>query len=155
MAGLHPFDKPYEFAILLFVSNSIQLLTPIFILVSQNIQDRRTKALAEQQYQIARKDATEFKQMMGQIQEISMQIKNLFKKIEKNQYEIIDHEDEQNIYHGVVSDSLVKMLTSMSGNMDTRPCLLQEAAADPDIANLIITALKAHKLKKELEEDPE
>lgn len=150
LSGHKPFDQPFEFSIMLLLSNSIQLITPIFILVSQNIQGRRDTALAEQDYKIAKRTEKETKKIFDYLQDISEKFKTLFYKMNIQQQKIIELEEKQNTFNDIISQSLVLMLRDLSGQMQERPCLLKDASQDADLCDALIEALENYRdaLKK-------
>lgn len=141
VTGHQPFDKPYEFAVLLLISNTIQLLTPLFILVSQNIQSKRDKALADQEYLLAKKTEEETKLMFEYLKEINEQFKVLLNKFNTQQLQIISLEEQQKDFNDTTASYLVDIIHNVIQQINTRPCLLEESKDNSDIQQKLLDAL--------------
>ena len=151
LSGNAPFDKPFEFPILLMISNSIQLLIPMFILVSQNIQEKRVKALADQEYLVAKRTENETKQIFQYLREMTGQLDVMLNKIKINQQKIIFIEEQQNKFSNSISGTLTSLLQQLTETMSNRPCLLKQID-DAEILENLIKALEDK--KRELDDDP-
>lgn len=144
LSGKNPFDKPYEFSVLLLISNTIQLITPLFILISQNIQDKRAQAIADQEYFVTKRTEEETKLVLSKIDDISNEFKNMFNRIQTQQNKIINLEKKQEIFNQSVFKSIFKMLETYSSQMNERPCLLKSIQKE-EIINTIIQTLEEQK----------
>ena len=144
LSDKHPFDKPYEFSILLLVSNSIQLITPLFILISQNIQDKRAKALADQEYFVAKRTEEETKLIISKLDDISNEFKNMLGRIQTQQNKLVSLEEKQESFNQSVFKSIFTMLQTYSSQMHERPCLLKSIKKE-EIVNTIIKTLEEQK----------
>lgn len=144
LSGRNPFDKPYEFSVLLLISNTIQLITPLFILISQNIQDKRAQAIADQEYFVSKRTEEETKLVLSKIDDISNEFKNMFNRIQTQQNKIISLEEKQEVFNQSVFKSIFKMLETYSSQMNERPCLLKSIQKE-EIVNVIIQTLEEQK----------
>jgi len=145
LGGHKPFDQPYEFRVMLLISNCIQLITPLFILVSQNIQNRRDKAIADQEYIIAKKTSNETKLMFEYLKNLDSQLKIILTKTNTQQQKIISLEEKQNQFNDIISKNLMMMLKGMISQMKDRPCLLDQTVDNPELCDLLIKALGNYK----------
>jgi len=145
LSNKHPFDKPYEFSILLLVSNTIQLITPLFILISQNIQDKRDKALADQEYFVAKRTEEETKLIISKLDDISNEFKNILVRIQTQQNKLISLEEKQETFNESVFKSIFTMLQTYSAQINERPCLLKSLKKE-EIVNALIKALEDKKV---------
>lgn len=151
ISGGTPFDTPYEFSRLLFLSNTIQLLTPLFILVSQNIQAKRDKAFADQDYAKTKKTEQETKLMFDYLKNFQEQFKTLFNKLNVQQHKIIGLEEQQQIFNEMISANLIKALSAMEDERKIRPCLLEQTTKEKELHEYLIKALEKFKEEKGLE----
>lgn len=148
LSGHSPFDEPYDFTVLLLISNSVQLLTPLFILVSQNIQGKRVKALADQEYRISKRTEEETKLMFSYLKKIRDQFQVFLNSLKIQQQKIISLEEKQEEFNTMISQNLISMLQSMTHQMNCRPCLLDDASKDPILCQMIIDTLEKYKLER-------
>jgi len=151
LSGHTPFDKPFGFPVLLMISNSIQLLIPMFILVSQNIQEKRAKALADQEYRVAKRTENEAKQIFQYLREMTGKLDVVLNKIKLNQQEILYIEEQQNKFSNSISGTLTSLLQSLTTAMNHRPCLLKQID-DTEVLEAVIKALEDK--KQELNDNP-
>jgi len=151
LSGKNPFDKPYDFTIMLLISNSIQLLTPLFLLVSQNIQDKRDKALADQEYLVSKRSENATNETLEYLQNISDKFTTLFTKLDTQQQTIISLEEIQNNVNANISGNLTSILKDAVSQMNHRPCLLDQAGYEQELCDTLINAIKRYKEKHRVE----
>ena len=138
MGGISPFDQPYHFPILLLLSNIIQLITPLFILISQNIQSKKDRIAFDQEFFMNQKRDHEFNV--------------LFNKLETNQEKIIEMEKRQEQTNEIFSDGFNKTLQTIINEMHYRPCLLKETTGNLPLYESLIQTLEQYKAEQTLEE---
>jgi uncharacterized membrane protein len=143
--GKHPFDKPYDFTILLLLSNSIQLFTPLFLLVSQNIQEKRDKALADQEYLVTTRTEAEMKLNFEYLRDLSDKLKSLFTKLNAQQQHIISMEEKQEEFNNIISSNLMNMLRNTVEQINEKPCLLETVSNQEELADYLIKSLTKYK----------
>lgn len=151
--GKNPFDKPYDFTILLLLSNSIQLLTPLFLLVSQNIQEKRDKALADQEYLVTTRTEAEMKLTFEYLRDLSDKLKSLLTKLNAQQQHIISMEEKQEEFNNIISSNLMSMLKNTVEQINEKPCLLETVSTKEELADYLIKSLT--KYKESIEKDSE
>lgn len=125
ISGGTPFDQPYTFTIMLLISNCIQLITPLLILVSQNIQSKRDQAVVNQEYILAKKTRDETKLTFDYLKSLNDQLKIILTKINTQQQKMISLEEKQNQFNEIISQNLMLMLQTMILEIQTKPCLME------------------------------
>lgn len=125
--GIQPFDKPFEFQIFLSVSSLIQLFIPMFILISQNIQEKRSRALADQQYKMAKKTKEETKEMFKRLRNLSYNLDLVLSQLKINQQRIIDIEDSEKILNQKLLKEMIDSVNRFAIEFGERPCLIKNS----------------------------
>jgi len=122
--GMVPFDKPYEFQVFLSISSLIQLFIPLFILVSQNIQESRTRALADQQYKIAKRTEMEAIEIFDHLRNLGYNMNQILEQLKLNQNKIIEIENGQNSTTKALLREMIDSVNRFAKEMAKRPCLM-------------------------------
>lgn len=135
------FDQPWSFSILLLISNQVQLLTPLFILVSQNRQQRRETLRAEQEYALTLRTEIETEAMFEYLRQMADRMDMMMRILDMQQRKMISMKETsiaaENRMAEVVSESLVALVQGL----ENRPCLADVVEMDPEVRSRIVRGL--------------
>lgn len=139
--GRDAFDQPWSFSVLLLVSNQVQLLTPLFILVSQNRQQRRESLRAEQEYELALRTEKETAAMFDYLRQMADRQDVMLRILDLQQRRMISMKQTSVSSAERNSELLFDTMLSLVKVLETRPCMLEEAEGDAESRRRIITHL--------------
>ena len=137
--GGKPLDEPWAFPTMLLCSNFIQLLMPIFILVSQRRAEQRDR-IREQRDQIltsiGRRDVL---LMFSYLSDFASQQRLLTSHQRQSQEKLLALEREQGRISGELVPVLITLISQMSATLNVRPCIME---SDPEMRRRIYLRLK-------------
>ena len=76
------FDRPYEFAVWLFISNMIQLFLLPLIIIGQNLHLRHSEMRAEQEFHITNQIEYELENVLRYLEAMDNKIKNIDERLQ-------------------------------------------------------------------------
>lgn len=139
--GCRPFDQPWSFAVLLLISNQVQLLTPLFILVSQNRQQRRETLRGEQEYELALRTEKETEAMFDYLRQMAERQDVMLRILELQQKRMISMKQTSVAAANRTAELMSETMVSLVKALEVRPCLIEGAADDVEARRRIVDHL--------------
>lgn len=140
--GIPP-DDPPDFSVMLLFSNFIQLLLPVFIMVSQRRAEIRDLLRADRDQlltQIGRRDVL---LMFTYLSEFAVAQRTVSLQQKESQEKLFSLEREQNRLSGDLLPGLLCLISEMSSTLRGRPCILDHT--DHDVREYIMNRLRESK----------
>ena len=153
--GRAAFDEPWDFSILLLISNQVQLLTPLFILVSQNRQLRRDSIRADQEYSVSVRTEAETTAMFEYLRQMADRQDTMLRILDLHQRKMIAMKETSSLAVDRVTDAVSETLVSLVKAMEGRPCLADVVEMNPEIRERILGGLGLIQEPEEGSDDPD
>ena len=128
--GGTPADEPWSFPTMLLVSNFVQLLMPIFILVSQGRAERRDRAREERDHLLTLIGRRDVLLLFTYLSEFAEQQRTMTLQQKTSQDKLFVLEREQNHLSGELVPGLISLIRGLSSTLEGRPCILDRADAE-------------------------
>ena len=136
--GMNAFDDPWEFAVLLLISNQIQLLTPLFILVSQNRQQKRESLRAEQEYDLSLRTEVEAEAMFEYLRQMADRQDVLLRVLDMQQRKMIAMKEASAADVDRMTKVISECIVAIVKGLENRPCLAEVFSMDPGARERIL-----------------
>ncbi|MCX6712765.1 MAG: DUF1003 domain-containing protein [Candidatus Vogelbacteria bacterium] len=83
------FDSAWEFLVLLFINNILQILFLPLVMVGQNLQNRHTEVRVEQEYDLSLKSEREIEVILENLEDQNKVLRRLEKALEEKRKPVI------------------------------------------------------------------
>jgi len=139
LRGVAPLDRPWEFPVMLLISNGIQLMMPIFIMVSQKRLERRDQIRADRDYLMMLIGKRDVLLMFSYLDEVSRAQRGFSEQMKVNQSKMLAMEQTQRQFDEVLAPKFIGLLAGLEATLSDRPCILRDL--DEELASRIIEVL--------------
>lgn len=137
--GRNPMDVPWEFPVMLLVSNFIQLMMPIFIMVSQKRLERRDRIRADRDHLVALIGKRDVLVMFSYFDEFSRNQESMLQQLRTSQQKMLAMEQSQRQIMEDLTPSLVELVSGLHSVLSKRPCIIRDL--DRDLLEQILEVL--------------
>lgn len=124
--GLDPRDTPWEFPVMLLVSNFIQLMLPIFIMVSQKRLERRDRIRADRDHLVALMGKRDVLVMFSYFDEFSKNQQSMLQQFRTSQQKMLAMEQSQRQFMEVLTPKLMELVVGLHSALSQRPCIIRD-----------------------------
>lgn len=139
LRGVAPLDRPWEFPVMLLISNGIQLMMPIFIMVSQKRLERRDRIRADRDHLMMLIGKRDVLLMFSYLDEVSKAQRAVSEQMKTNQSKMLAMEQAQRQFDEVLAPKLIELLAGLEAALSDRPCILRDL--DEEIVPQLIEVL--------------
>lgn len=136
--GGTPYDVPWEFPVMLLASNFIQLMMPIFIMVSQRRQERRDRIRADRDHLVMLIGKRDVLVMFSYFDQFSRDQEAMLQQMRASQQKMLAMERSQGQFMEL-TPKLLQILSGMQSTLEGRPCILRDL--DREAVSQIIEVL--------------
>jgi uncharacterized membrane protein len=139
--GLTPRDVPWEFPVMLLVSNFVQLMMPIFIMVSQKRLERRDRIRAERDHLVTLIGKRDVLVMFSYFDEFSRNQASMLQQLRTSQQKMLAMEQSQRQFMDDLTPRLMELVVGLRDALTQRPCIIRDL--DRDLVPQLIEMLSS------------